>query len=69
MNLSTNSSSKSKLEFIKALDIFGGKVEINFNKEGTHKTYIGAILSLLYIGSIIAASFYSIRGYLDTTSP
>ena len=62
-------STKGKLEFIKALDMFGGKAEINFNKEGTHKTYLGAILSLCYIGSIIAVSFYSIRDYLDTTSP
>jgi hypothetical protein len=57
------------LNFIKSLDIFGGKAEIKFNKEGTHKTYLGFLLSLFYIGSFIALTFYNMRDYLDTTSP
>jgi hypothetical protein len=67
--MSTAKNTKGRLEFIKGLDIFGGKAEVNFNKEGTHKTYIGAMLSLLYVGSIIAASFYNVRDYFDTSSP
>ena len=40
---------------LKKLDAFGQKIELNFHKEKTHKTYYGAIITC--ICSIIVFSF------------
>jgi len=50
-------------KLIKRVDMFGKKVELNFDKNGsTHKTYFGGFITILYVIFIIV---YAAYGFLN----
>jgi hypothetical protein len=54
---------KNFKKFIKKVDIFGKKIELNYDKNGsTHKTYLGGFLTILYVTFIMA---YLAYGFLN----
>ena len=56
-------------EKVKLLDFFGGSATLKLNGEDSFKTCVGVIYSLLFIGSIAAASYYYGDNYLKNASP
>ena len=54
---------KSILKGIKKIDLFGYKIEINFNRKGSnHRTIFGGCLSILYAIVILA---FAILGFTN----
>jgi hypothetical protein len=58
-----------KLDFFKRADILGEPVSLSVAGRDTHQTYLGALLSLVYIGLTLAAGVIITRDYFDTTNP
>ena len=58
-----------KLDFFKRADILGEPVSLSVAGRDTHQTYLGALLSLVYIGLTLAAGIKIIYDFFDTTKP
>ena len=57
------------LQWLKSIDVFGKKVELQVDGGDSYKSYVGATLSLFY-GIIMAIlSVITIKSYLSTSSP
>jgi hypothetical protein len=57
------------LEWIKGLDIFGKKVELQIEGRSSYKTYFGTIATLVFMGFVATISAPSCKEYLSTKQP
>lgn len=60
---------KRKLKLVKQIDIFSSNVRLNINGDSAHKTFLGVLCTLLYLGGTFAVVVDQITSYFDTTSP
>jgi hypothetical protein len=63
--LGNNFSLRSFKAMLSNIDLFGQKIELNYNKETVYKTYYGAIYTIIVVLFLI---FQAISGYLDLTT-
>jgi hypothetical protein len=64
-DISNNFSLKNFKKILSNIDLFGQKIELNYNKETVYKTYYGAIYTIIVVLFLI---FQAIAGYLDLTT-
>ena len=62
-------SSIIAMKYFKKLDIFGRKVELNFEGKTVYKSYFGALMTIVSVTMVLLASANAIIGYFDETIP